>query len=193
NRPDVPLFSLHSVSKGFYGECGHRGGYLEIRNSPKLNSTDQSLIEVLFRQASVNLCSNTSGQILVYLMVNPPPENSTAGKLYKMEMEAVLKELYEKALIIKQSFNEMEGVKCFGEVGAMYLFPRLEILPIHTSDFDYCMALLESTGLTTVNGSGFGQIEGVHHLRVAFLPPKPMLEDVLPKWIEFHQSYLKKM
>ena len=44
-------------------------------------------------------------------MVNPPPENSTAGKLYKMEMEAVLKELYEKALIIKQSFNEMEGVK----------------------------------------------------------------------------------
>ena len=55
NRPDVPLFSLHSVSKGFYGECGHRGGYLEIRNSPKLNSTDQSLIEVLFRQASVNL------------------------------------------------------------------------------------------------------------------------------------------
>ena len=193
NRPDVPLFSLHSVSKGFYGECGHRGGYLEIRNSPKLNSTDQSLIEVLFRQASVNLCSNTSGQILVYLMVNPPPENSSAGKLYKMEMEAVLKELYEKALIIKQSFNEMEGVKCFGEVGAMYLFPRLEILPIHTSDFDYCMALLESTGLTTVNGSGFGQIEGVHHLRVAFLPPKPMLEDVLPKWIEFHQNYLKKM
>ena len=85
----------------------------------------------------------------------------------------------------------MEGVKCFGEVGAMYLFPRLEILPEHTTDFDYCMALLESTGLTTVNGSGFGQKEGTHHLRIAFLPPKPLLEDVLPKWIEFHRNYLK--
>ncbi len=28
---EIPLFSLHSVSKGFYGECGHRGGYLEVR------------------------------------------------------------------------------------------------------------------------------------------------------------------
>ena len=30
----VPLFSFHSVSKGFMGECGHRGGYLELRNIP---------------------------------------------------------------------------------------------------------------------------------------------------------------
>ena len=33
-RSDAPLFSVHSTSKGFYGECGHRGGYLEIRNAP---------------------------------------------------------------------------------------------------------------------------------------------------------------
>ena len=31
----ISLFSLHSVSKGFLGECGHRGGYLEIRNVPR--------------------------------------------------------------------------------------------------------------------------------------------------------------
>ncbi|HYG70377.1 MAG TPA: aminotransferase class I/II-fold pyridoxal phosphate-dependent enzyme, partial [Anaeromyxobacteraceae bacterium] len=31
---DVSLFSFHSVSKGFLGECGHRGGYLECRNVP---------------------------------------------------------------------------------------------------------------------------------------------------------------
>src|SRR5207249_11354201 len=29
NETGVPLFSLHSVSKGFLGECGHRGGYVE--------------------------------------------------------------------------------------------------------------------------------------------------------------------
>ncbi|MDP6684549.1 MAG: aminotransferase class I/II-fold pyridoxal phosphate-dependent enzyme [Candidatus Marinimicrobia bacterium] len=191
NRPDVPLFSLHSVSKGFYGECGHRGGYLEVRNAPKPESTDETLTEVLFRQASVNLCSNTTGQILVYLMVNPPAENSSAGRLHKKEVEAVLKELHEKALIIKASFQEMEGVKCFGEIGAMYLFPRLDILPENATDYDYCMALLESTGLTTVNGSGFGQKEGTNHLRIAFLPPKPMLEEVLPKWVDFHRKYVK--
>ncbi|MBL8968540.1 MAG: aminotransferase class I/II-fold pyridoxal phosphate-dependent enzyme, partial [Spirochaetaceae bacterium] len=29
---DVSLFSFHSCSKGFLGECGLRGGYFEIRN-----------------------------------------------------------------------------------------------------------------------------------------------------------------
>ena len=191
NRPHVPLFSLHSVSKGFYGECGHRGGYLEVRNSPKLASTKQSLIEILFRQASVNLCSNTIGQILVYLMVTPPPEKSDVGELHKKEMQSLLKDLHEKASIIKKSFTEMKGVRCYGEIGALYLFPRLDILPAQTTDFDYCMALLESTGLSTVNGGGFGQREGTHHLRIAFLPPKSMLEEVLPKWIEFHKKYIK--
>ena len=191
NRPHVPLFSLHSVSKGFYGECGHRGGYLEVRNSPKLASTKQSLIEILFRQASVNLCSNTIGQVLVYLMVTPPPEKSDVGELHKKEMQSLLKDLHEKASIIKNSFTEMEGVRCYGEIGALYLFPRLDILPAQTTDFDYCMALLESTGLSTVNGGGFGQREGTHHLRIAFLPPKSMLEEVLPKWIEFHKKYIK--
>jgi len=191
NRPHVPLFSLHSVSKGFYGECGHRGGYLEVRNSPKMVSTKQSLIEILFRQASVNLCSNTIGQVLVYLMVTPPSEESDVGELHKKEVQSLLKDLHEKASIIKKSFTEMEGVRCYGEIGALYLFPRLDILPAQTTDFNYCMALLESTGLSTVNGGGFGQKEGTHHLRIAFLPPKSMLEEVLPKWIEFHKNYIK--
>ena len=29
---DVELFSYHSVSKGFLGECGRRGGYMEMVN-----------------------------------------------------------------------------------------------------------------------------------------------------------------
>ena len=189
--PNVALFSLHSVSKGFYGECGHRGGYLEVRNPPEINSSNESLIEILFRQASVNLCSNTAGQVFIYLLVHPPEPDSETGKIYKTEVKKILKDLYDKALIIKNAFNEMEGVNCFGDVGAMYLFPRLDILPDDSTDFEYCMELLESTGLTTVNGGGFGQKEGTNHLRIAFLPPKQMLEDVLPKWIEFHRKYLK--
>jgi len=71
----------------------------------------------------------------------------------------------------------------------MYLFPRLSRLPKGTDDFDYCMALLEETGLVTVNGGGFGQAPGTHHLRVAFLPPFEMIERVMPRWVEFHARY----
>jgi aspartate/methionine/tyrosine aminotransferase len=72
----------------------------------------------------------------------------------------------------------------------MYLFPRLNKIPKGTTDFDYCMNLLETTGLCTVNGSGFGQREGTHHLRIAFLPPKDLLQKVLPEWIKFHNEYV---
>ncbi len=72
----------------------------------------------------------------------------------------------------------------------MYLFPRIAGLPAGKTDFDYCMGLLEETGLCTVNGTGFGQAEGPSHLRIAFLPPRELLEQVLPKWIEFHNGFV---
>jgi aspartate/methionine/tyrosine aminotransferase len=187
---DIPLFSLHSVSKGFYGECGHRGGYLEVRNPPELAGTDLSFMDVLLKQASVSLCSNTSGQVLTYLMVRPPAPGSPSYQRFRDERARVLADLHDKATMIRNGFKEMNGVECFGRIGAMYLFPRLNRLPAGSNDFDYCMSLLEETGICTVNGAGFGQREGTNHLRIAFLPPKGLIEEVLPKWIEFHNRYV---
>ena len=191
-KEDIPLFSLHSVSKGYYGECGHRGGYLEVRNPPKIKGSGERFIDVLFKQASVNLCSNTVGQALIYMLVNPPKEGTETYRQFTQEKQAILVDLYDKATLIKEAFKEMDSVECFGKIGALYLFPRLNKLSPGTDDFDYCMNLLEETGLSTVNGAGFGQMEGTNHLRIAFLPSKKQLLQVLPKWIEFHNAYVNK-
>lgn len=191
-RRAVPLFSLHSTSKGFYGECGHRGGYLEVRNAPEVQGTGASFIDVLFKQASVSLCSNTPGQMLTYLMVSPPRPGSAPYERYERQRETILGDLYDKAAMMREFFTRMDGVRCFGKTGAMYLFPRLEKLPQGTSDFDYCMCLLEETGFCTVNGGGFGQRPGTNHLRIAFLPPKGILEEALPRWVEFHNQYVDR-
>jgi aspartate/methionine/tyrosine aminotransferase len=188
----VPLVSLHSISKGFLGECGHRGGYLEIRNPPKIQGTSLDFVDLLNKQASVSLCSSTPGQVMTYLMVKPPPVNSKTHQRYLKEKKKVLDDLHDKAVMVRNAFEEMDGVECFGETGALYLFPRLNSLPEGKTDFDYCMALLEETGLCTVNGSGFGQKEGTQHLRIAFLPSKELLEQVLPEWIKFHNQYVAK-
>ena len=188
-RP-VPLFSLHSTSKGFCGECGHRGGYVEVRNPPQIQIADSTFMEVMTTLASVSLCSNTVGQVLTYLMVKPPLEGSAPHEQFVKEKEGVLRDLYEKAEMIRAAFEEMDGVECFGKTGAMYLFPRLNRLPANTTDFDYCMSLLNTTGLCTVQGEGFGQRPGTHHLRIAFLPPRELLERVLPEWIKFHNEYV---
>ncbi len=191
-KEEIPLFSLHSVSKGFYGECGHRGGYVELRHPPRISGYPCSFVDVLLKQASVSLCSNTVGQVLTYLMVTPPQPGEAAYPLFIQEKTQILKDLYEKAETIKAAFKEMEGMKCFGRIGALYLFPRMEKLPPASNDFDYCMKLLEETGLCTVNGAGFGQRPGTHHLRIAFLPPKEMLQEVLPQWIKFHNRYVQE-
>jgi len=31
---EVQLVSFHTVSKGYWGECGQRGGYFEMTNLP---------------------------------------------------------------------------------------------------------------------------------------------------------------
>lgn len=187
---EVPLFSMHSISKGFYGECGHRGGYLEVRNPPKVQGSELEFIDLLTKQASVSLCANTAGQVLTYLMVTPPVAGSESYSRFMREKKKILNDLEAKAIMTMDAFKHMEGVECFGRIGAMYLFPRLKVLPPGKTDFDYCMALLESTGLCTVNGGGFGQKEGTSHLRIAFLPPLELLSQVLPEWIQFHNRYV---
>lgn len=189
---NIPLFSLHSVSKGFYGECGQRGGYLEVRNPPQVTNSDVPFINLLFKVSSVNLCSNTIGQALVYLMVNPPDIDSDTFKIFDSERKMILNELYAKAMIVRNSFKQMDGMECHGKIGALYLFPRMNKLPQNTNDYDYCMALLEKTGLCVVNGLGFGQKQGTHHLRIAFLPSRELLQNVLPKWIDFHNEYVNQ-
>ncbi len=189
-QSDVPLFSVHSTSKGFYGECGHRGGYLEIRNAPRVGSTGLSFTDLVLKQASVNICSNTVGQLMMYLLVSPPPENAEPYRRFTIERRKILEDLHGKAAMIRAGFDHMDGVSCFGRTGAMYLFPRLDRLPDGKNDFDYCMGLLEETGLVTVNGAGFGQMPGTSHLRIAFLPPRDVIEEVLPMWIEFHNAYV---
>lgn len=190
-KREVSLFSLHSTSKGFYGECGHRGGYLEVRNVPGLQGYELDFLDVLLKRASVSLCPNTVGQAMTYLMVAEPRPGTPPWDRFVVERDAVLAALHDKATLIREAFGEMRGVECFGHIGAMYLFPRLTGLPAGTTDFDYCMALLEETGLSTVNGSGFHQRSGTSHLRIAFLPPMSMLAEVLPRWIAFHNAYVR--
>lgn len=63
---EVELLSMHSVSKGLLGECGMRGGYYELHNM------SQKAKAAFYKLKSIELCSNTTGQMAVELMVNPP-------------------------------------------------------------------------------------------------------------------------
>jgi len=63
---NVELVSFHSCSKGFLGECGLRGGYMELCN------LDSHVREMIIKWQSISLCSNTIGQVMTDLKLNPP-------------------------------------------------------------------------------------------------------------------------
>ncbi|HTX73190.1 MAG TPA: aminotransferase class I/II-fold pyridoxal phosphate-dependent enzyme [Rectinemataceae bacterium] len=178
----VSLFSFHSCSKGFMGECGHRGGYMEIRNIPA------DVVAQITKLQSVSLCSNLPGQVATYCMVRPPRQGEPSHALYTKERDAILAELKTRAVLLAEGLNKIPGIQCNAVAGAMYAFPKIG-LPAGRSDEDYCMALLEETGICVVPGTGFGQIPGTAHFRTTILPPTERIKDVVRLFADFQARY----
>jgi aspartate/methionine/tyrosine aminotransferase len=181
---DVPLFSFHSVSKGFLGECGHRGGYLEARNV-----ADDVMGEVEKLQ-SVALCANSAGQLVTWIMVRPPRPGDPSFALWDRERREILDSLRARAARLQAGLNAIPGIQCNALTGAMYAFPRIA-LPPGTTDAQYCLALLEETGICVVPGSGFGQLPGTWHFRTTILPPPAEIEMVVERLAAFHARFTK--
>ncbi len=102
----VELASLHSISKGMVGECGHRGGYFE------LIGFDPEVVEQIYKFVSISLCAPVIGQCLVELMVNPPKPGQPSYELYKEEWDGIFAGLHKRATALYEAFKEMEGVEC---------------------------------------------------------------------------------
>ncbi len=179
---DVSLFSFHSCSKGFLGECGHRGGYFECRN------VSRDVMDEITKLQSVALCSNSVGQVVTYLMVHPPRPGNPSYELYSAERDAIRDALRLRARIVADGLNQVPGISCRPVAGAMYAFPRITLPPGRT-DSDYCLDLLEQTGICVVPGSGFGQVPGSFHFRTTILPPTDKVESVVKRIAEFHLRY----
>jgi aspartate/methionine/tyrosine aminotransferase len=179
---EVSLFSFHSTSKGFFGECGQRGGYMEARNLP------EEVIAQITKLQSVALCANVPGQVLTYLMVSPPVAGEPSYPLFAEEQKAILAELAKRAKMIEEGLNRIPGIRCQPIDGAMYAFPSIS-LPSGRTDEEYCMALLEEEGVCLVPGSGFGQKPGTAHFRTTILPPTDQLERVIGAIAAFHLQW----
>lgn len=195
-KSNVELASFHSISKGVIGECGLRGGYVEI-----FNMTDDAR-EMIYKVLSISLCSNVLGQVAVDLMIRPPAPGDPSYELYSREVDNIFNSLKRKSERLSNALNTFEGVSCNRSEGAMYLFPTITLPDnaireakrqgLSAPDVLYCMELLESTGICVVPGSGFGQKEGTHHFRTTFLPPEDQIDDVVNQMRQFHHDFLKR-
>lgn len=145
----IELISFMSTSKGYLGECGIRGGYMEIINM------DAKVKAMLLKSISAALCPTTAGQVAVSVLVNPPQKGEPSYEQYISERTHVLSSLKERAELVYKTFNSFEGFSCNPVQGAMYAFPQITIPPKaieaakkdgKTPDAFYAFELLESSG-----------------------------------------------
>ncbi|KJY00727.1 alanine aminotransferase like protein [Zymoseptoria brevis] len=189
---NIEMASLHSISKGMVGECGHRGGYYEMVGF------DEKVVEQVYKFVSIMLCPPVIGQCLVELMVNPPKEGEPSYAQYREEYDTTFNNLKERANALYHAFKEMEGVECQEPQGSMYLYPTIK-LPQKaieaakeagkSADEFYCLRLLDATGVCIVPGAGFGQKEGTLHFRTTFLAPGT---EWVKRITKFHAEFLEK-
>ncbi len=192
---DVQLFSCHSISKGFLGECGQRGGYFELVN------IKEEVRDQIYKLASTRLCPNTLGQLVVSMMVRPPKEGEPSYELYQKERSNVLNELKELSILLTEELNNVPGIHCVRPQGAMYIFPSVTLpekfneeakkLGKHP-DFLWAKYMLKEAGVCVVPGSGFGQKPGTNHFRTTFLADKDSLRDAVRRMKTVQEKIMKE-
>jgi len=194
-KSGLELVSFHTVSKGAYGECGLRGGYMELHNM------DPAVVDELYKVASINLCPNVPGQVALGLMVNPPKQGDFSYEQFRSEKDSLIDSLKRRARMITDAFNSLEGVVCQETDGAMYSFPRISLPPAaleaakakgKAPDVMYCLELLEETGLSCVPGSGFKQVPGTFHIRTTILPAEEIFDDIIQRFTSFHKGFMRR-
>jgi len=191
----IELVSFHSTSKGIFGECGRRGGYMELQG------IDPDVKDQIVKLASSHLCSNIPGQIMMSLMVNGPRPGDESYESHEGEKKAIFESLKRRANIAYEGFNAIDGITCQRSQGAMYCFPSVEMPKgaLEEAERDgvdpdtmYALSLLESTGICVVPAAGFSQRDGRHGFRTTFLPSEEEMVEVVDKVSRHHKEFCER-
>lgn len=191
---ETQLLTFHTVSKGSLGECGLRGGFVELMNIP------EDVVGEMYKLASINLSPNVPGQIAMGVLVNPPQRGDESYTQWEAERSAVIDSLARRAAAITKALNSLPGVRC-AAAGSLYAFPQITLPPGAITaaqskgvapDVFYCLELLNETGIATTPGSGFGQKDGTFHFRTTILPPEEKIKQFGDSIKKFHLGFIAK-
>jgi alanine-synthesizing transaminase len=163
---DAPVVLLNGFSKT-YSMTGLRCGYICMNNSSRQLD---SLRHNIFKLARVRIASNFPVQIAANAALNGPQDH-----IMKMRQK-----LQSRRDLVVKRLGEIDGVHCKKPKGAFYVFPQIDLQNRWKSDLEFVIEMLNSTGVLTVHGSGFG-INGSNHFRVVYLPHESILEEAMDK------------
>jgi aspartate/methionine/tyrosine aminotransferase len=163
---DAPVILLNGFSKT-YLMTGLRCGYVCMNNnSRQLDPLRQNI----FKLARVRIASNFPVQIAANAALNGSQEH----------LPIMVQKLKKRRDLVYKRLNELNVMECTKPKGAFYMFPKIDLKNKWKNDLEFVIDLLNSTGVLTVHGSGFGS-SGTGHFRIVYLPQEEILEKSMDK------------
>ncbi|XP_061588369.1 alanine aminotransferase 1-like [Cololabis saira] len=189
----VELASFHSASKGVLGECGLRGGYVELVN------LDPGVMKYIYNLFSIDSCPPVLGQIGLDVMSKPPQPGEPSYPLYSQETQHIRTMMVQNVKKFSEVVNSLQGFHCQPLEGGAFAFPRLHLPPkaIEAAkevgmqpDTFYCLRLQEEAGVIARPGCDCGQREGTYHIRFCIMITPDIMEELLRRLSNFHRKFM---
>jgi len=166
---DSPVIILNGFSK-VHLMSGWRIGYIAFNQSPQL----EAIREHLPKLARVRIATNLPIQHAALESLRGPQDY----------INGFVTEIKKRRDLVIKRLNEMPGISCPNPKGAFYAFPKIEDNRFGT-DKEFVTKLLETKGVLTVHGSGFGKQYGSGHFRLVYLPSLEILDSAMNKIEDF--------
>ena len=175
--PDLLTVTFNGLSKA-YRVAGFRQGWM-ILNGPKKHA--KGYIEGLDMLASMRLCANVPMQHAI----------QTALGGYQSINEFILPggRLLEQRNKAYELLNQIPGISCTKPMGALYMFPKIDIKRFNIYDDEKMVFdLLAQEKVLLVHGRGFNW-HSPDHFRIVTLPYVHQIEEALGKFARFLSHY----
>jgi len=172
---DAPIISYSSLSKAYLAP-GWRAGWMAVGRTPRLDGA----LAAIKKLADGRLCSPGPMQ---YAVTAALTGDRSHQRTFRSELE-------RRATLTTTRLNAIDGVRCVQPRGAFYAMPQVA-LPAGKTDADFILALLRSTGILCVYGSGFGTRPEDGFFRVVFLAAPAVLESIYDDIADFTREYLR--
>ena len=161
-NPDAPVITFSSLSKAYLAP-GWRSGWMAVGRTDRLDG----VLAGVKKLADGRLCSTGPMEFALVAAL-------TGDRSHQAAFRTALR---ERAVLSHQRLNAIEGITAVMPSAAFYAMPRVT-LPPGVTDEDYVLALLRSTGVLCVYGSGFNADPTDGFFRVVFLASPAELSEI---------------
>jgi alanine-synthesizing transaminase len=175
---DVLFITFNGLSKS-HRIPGLRAGWMIV--SGKKHAAQDYTSEGLDTLANMRMCGNMVAQFTI--------QTALGGHQSLTRLISPGGRLYEQRKAAYESFKAIPGISCVKPMGALYLFPKIDVkkYKIH-DDQKFLLDFLLEKKVLLVQGTGFNW-KAPDHFRVVFLPSVEEIRAVAHHMADFLKEY----